>query len=153
MLKAAVGGSDAGLCPVQVIPRAWWRNEAFSQFLADFSEPLVWLADRFVGETHGMRVEVRGVNGSSATAVQAHDSFRVCVGQSCAEFAMHLLQRKIEGRPQLGVQLPEQLALQDSERDVVLQRLLTTPGTFTTKLRLGDMSSSLVASIEPLPAR
>lgn len=66
----AAEGSNNGLGGVQVIPRAWWRSEAFSQFLADFSEPLVWLADRFVGETHGMRVEVRGTQGTTATAVQ-----------------------------------------------------------------------------------
>ena len=66
---------------------------------------------------------------------------------------MHLLQRKIEGRPQLGVQLPEQLAMQDTERPVILARLLSTPGTFTTKLKVGATSSSLLDPLEPLPAR
>lgn len=49
---------------------------------------------------------------------------------------MHLLQQKIDGQPQLGVQLPEQLALADSQRTVLLQRLLSTPGTFTTSMQL-----------------
>jgi hypothetical protein len=26
---------------MQIVPRAWWKNLAFSQFMADFSEPMV----------------------------------------------------------------------------------------------------------------
>jgi hypothetical protein len=66
----------------QVIPRAWWRNEAFSRFLADFSEPLVHFADRFVGETHGMRVDVRDTLGNSASAVQVRGQ-RGCHKKDC----------------------------------------------------------------------
>ena len=40
-----------------------------------------------------MRVDVTGVSGAVATGIQVHESFRTCVGQSCAEFVKHLLQQ------------------------------------------------------------
>ena len=43
---------------VRLIPRSWWKQEKFSQALATFSKPLVAFTDMFVGETHGIRVEV-----------------------------------------------------------------------------------------------
>lgn len=54
----------------RVLPRTWWRDERFSGFLAAFSQPLVALTDRFVGETHGVRVDVTDADGNVATAVQ-----------------------------------------------------------------------------------
>lgn len=113
----------------RVVPRAWWRDERFSRALAAFSQPMVALTDRFVGETHGMRIDVRGDGGETVTAVQAHDSFRVCVGQSCAEFVCHLLQRA-DSEPTCGVFLPEQLLADRDCRQQVLQRMSQTPGTF-----------------------
>lgn len=67
--------------------------------------------------------------------VQGHDSFRVCVGQSCAEFAMQLLRQQLAGDPAApGVRLPEQLALDDALRERLLRRLTSTPGTFTFRV-------------------
>lgn len=54
----------------RVLPRAWWRSQRFSGFLAAFSEPMVALTDRFVGETHGVRVDVTDTEGNVATGVQ-----------------------------------------------------------------------------------
>ena len=59
---------------VGVVPRAWWRNKGFSKFMADFSEPLVWLSDQVlkwtdvnkVGETHAMRIDVTAVDESGS---------------------------------------------------------------------------------------
>jgi hypothetical protein len=121
---------------VDVIPRPWWRLERFSQFLADFSQPLVWLSDKFlelvvgVGETHAMRVDVTFVSGSREEAkgvsiVQAHDSFRTCVGQSCAEFALDILEN-----PRPGVYVPEQLYDEADDRRRVIEKLTSTSGTF-----------------------
>lgn len=68
-------------------------------------------------------------------SVQGHDSFRVCVGQSCAEFAMDLLRQQQAGNAAAaGVWLPEQIALDDSRREALLRRLTTTPGTFTFRV-------------------
>ena len=33
---------------VAIVPRTWWRSEAFSGALAKFSQPLVWVTDRSV---------------------------------------------------------------------------------------------------------
>ena len=45
---------------VAFVPRPWWRNERFSQFLADFSEPLVWLTDElWLKRQDGIAVEIR----------------------------------------------------------------------------------------------
>jgi len=122
---------------VQVIPRQWWQSTAFSQAMANFSEPMVRLTDKFVGETHCMRVDVTDIEGNVCTAVQGHNSFRRVVGQCCAEFAMTLLERHAaapEGsawRP--GVYLPEELLTDEhrEERTVLLARLSAVPGTFT----------------------
>lgn len=113
---------------VNVVPRSWWRSERFSKFLADFSEPLVKVTDALVldGETHGMRIDVTGKeDGDAVSIVQAHESFRQCVGQSCAEFALDLVE---SASP--GVQLPEQRYRDDTARQRIISRLTTTPGTF-----------------------
>jgi saccharopine dehydrogenase-like NADP-dependent oxidoreductase len=111
---------------VSLVPRLWWRSEAFSKFLANFSQPLVKVTDSLIGgETHGMRVDVTGTDGRAVSIVQAHDSFRQCVGQSCAEFALDLL-----SHDHPGVHLPEQLYRDDMARKRILEKLTTTPGTF-----------------------
>ena len=117
---------------VTIIPRKWWRSRAFSKFLADFSQPLVKFSDFVlklsspdkVGETHAMRVDVIGESGNSYSCVQAHESFRRCVGQSCAEFALDLLDH-----PSPGVQMPEQRYKDDISRKRIIERLTTTTGT------------------------
>ena len=118
---------------VTLVPRKLWKSTQFSKFLADFSQPLVKLTDAIlcitspdkVGETHAMRVDVIGESGSAVSCVQAHESFRRCVGQSCAEFALDLLEY-----PQTGVFLPEQRYTQDIPRNRIIKKLTTTPGTF-----------------------
>jgi hypothetical protein len=118
---------------VKLIPRPWWRNETFSKFLADFSEPMVWATDKIlrasdpagVGETHAMRVDVSGRRGPHISIVQAHDSFRQCVGQSCAEFALDCLRY-----PAVGVELPEHRYRDPIARARIIGRLTSTPGTF-----------------------
>lgn len=55
---------------VELIPRPWWRNRAFSNGLAQFSRPLVALTDKFVGETHAMRIDVTNDDGSCVSVVQ-----------------------------------------------------------------------------------
>lgn len=62
--------------------------------LAKFSKPLVAVTDLFVGETHAMRIDVTGEDGRTVSVVQAHESFRRVVGQSCAEFTLALLESK-----------------------------------------------------------
>jgi predicted dinucleotide-binding enzyme len=123
---------------VKVIPRPWWRNHKFSQLLADFSEPLVKATDWFLqvsdptggsGETHAMRVDVTSRNGPrdgpSVTVIQAHDSFRRCVAQSCAEFALDCL-----AHPDPGVWLPETRYQDAAPRARIIGQLTSTPGTF-----------------------
>ena len=83
------------------------------------------LTDRFTGETHAMRVDATAEDGSRVTAVQAHTSFRRCVGQSCAEFALDLLREP----PVPGVYLPEILYAEAPRREAVLGALTSTPGT------------------------
>jgi saccharopine dehydrogenase-like NADP-dependent oxidoreductase len=114
---------------VDVVPRGWWKSRRFSKFLADFSEPLVKLTDAFLQETHGMRVDVMSENGASVSIVQAHESFRQCVGQSCAEFALDLMARP--SREHGGVQLPEQRYRDDTARRRIISRLTSTPGTLS----------------------
>lgn len=141
----ASGGSSAamGTAPdawnvmlgllVDVVPRGLWRSRRFSKFLADFSQPLVKATDYVlklaspdnVGETHAMRVDVTSEDGRSVSVVQAHESFRRCVGQSCAEFALDLLEH-----PEAGVRLTEQRYRDDVERERIIGRLTSTPGTF-----------------------
>jgi hypothetical protein len=120
---------------VNVIPRSWWKSKRFSRFMADFSQPLVYLCDAYylkgmdksfgTGETHAMRVDVTRRDQSGISITQGHQSFRQCVGQSCAEFALDCLQH---GDP--GVYLPEQRYQEDTARRRVIDKLTTTPGTF-----------------------
>jgi predicted dinucleotide-binding enzyme len=124
---------------VKVVPRPWWRNHNFSQLLADFSEPLVKMTDWFLqvsdptpggsGKTHAMRVDVTSRDGPrdgpSVTVIQAHDSFRRCVAQSCAEFALDCL-----AHPDPGVWLPEMRYQDTGPRARIIGQLTTTPGTF-----------------------
>ena len=124
---------------VQAVPRAWWRSRAFSEGLAKFSKPLVTVTDLFVGETHAMRVDVAGRSGARVSAVQAHESFRRCVGQSCAEFVLALLtarkllpsdgDERLSALPRVGVFTPEGLFADAAVRAPMLERLLATPGT------------------------
>lgn len=116
---------------VRLVPRRLWREERFSKFVADFSKPLVsltdaWLRENGTGETHAMRIDVTSADDErSASIVQAHDSFRRCVGQSCAEFALDAL-----SNPKPGVYLPEQFYDRPKDRTRILEKLSTTPGTF-----------------------
>ena len=127
---------------VEWIPRSWWSLERFSKGLADFSFPMVWMSDKWlewtgVGETHAMRVDVTFVpegrrrdnkTPMGVSIVQAHDSFRTCVGQSCAEFALDLLHGQKPPRP--GVYVPEQFYEEDGDRRRILDKLTSTSGTF-----------------------
>ncbi len=120
---------------VSVVPRTWWKNNRFSKFMADFSQPMVWATDKLleqtgVGETHAMRVDVTFVSTprekqTGVSIIQAHDSFRRCVGQSCAEFALDILTH-----PRPGVYVPEQFYEEPKDRSRVIEKLTTTPGTF-----------------------
>ena len=93
-----------------------------------------------VGETHAMRIDATSVDHEMVSIVQAHESFRQCVGQSCAEFALDVLEH-----PNPGVYLPEQRYRQHTDRERIIEKLTTTPGTFayTGPVR--------VSSGEPLP--
>ena len=93
--------------------------------MARFSEPLVKITDAFVGEAHAMRVDVSSESGERAVALQSHESFRRCVGQSCAEFALDMLRAP----PAPGVYLPEALYAETNRREAVLGALTSTPGT------------------------
>ncbi|KAJ1460256.1 Saccharopine dehydrogenase-domain-containing protein [Pelagophyceae sp. CCMP2097] len=135
-----------------VVPRGWWLKKPFYNGLAIFSRPLVAATDAFVGETHAMRIDVSSDCGRRVSAVQAHASFRRCVGQSCAEFTLALLESKGLvtvpdgiGRPaaaqaalfksglhKSGVFLPEALFSGAEARKPMLQRLLGTQGTLNS---------------------
>jgi hypothetical protein len=119
---------------VSIVPRAWWRNYRFSKFMADFSQPLVVFTDQWmkwtdpekIGETHAMRIDVESMDGSMMmSTIQAHDSLRQCVGQSCAEFALDCLDY-----PTPGVFYPEQRYEDDVSRGRIILKLTNTPGTF-----------------------
>jgi hypothetical protein len=125
---------------VKVVPRPFWKYAKFSKFMADFSEPLVLATDTLLqktgyGETHAMRIDVSSASTSwraseqsssrGVSIVQAHDSFRICVGQSCAEFALDALEN-----PKAGVYLPEQFYDDANDRSRVIKKLTNTPGTF-----------------------
>jgi hypothetical protein len=133
---------------VDVVPRSWWRSEAFSLGLAKFSKPLVTVTDRFVGETHALRIDVTAEGGGQGgsprrvSAVQAHESFRRVVGQSCAEFTLGLLESKriletsggddggaVVLPVDSGVFTPEELFSSAEARRPMLDRLLAVPGT------------------------
>ena len=127
---------------VDIAPRAWWRNEQFSQFMADFSQPLVKATDKWlqlsspdgVGETHAMRIDVTAEDSNGdgdlfvSTIVQGHESFRQCVGQSAAEFCIDLLQEQSKNRSG-GVSLVEQRYRDDDARKQMIEKLTSTPGT------------------------
>lgn len=68
-----------------------------------------------------------------------HDSFRRCVGQSCAEFALDAWFQHLgvddNGKPtkrssKTGVYLPEQRYRDVSDRKRIVEKLTSTPGTF-----------------------
>ena len=112
------------------------------------------------GETHAMRIDViteaevsdsaTATTGSSTTThqqmtsiVQCHDSFRICVGQSCAEFALDALLENPSTSTMAatdttasstcttgGVYLPEQRYRNDKDRTRIVSKLTNTPGTF-----------------------
>jgi hypothetical protein len=113
------------------------------------------------GETHAMRIDViteteevsdsaTDTTGSSTTThqkmtsiVQCHDSFRICVGQSCAEFALDALLENPSTSTKTatdtttsstcttgGVYLPEQRYRDDKDRTRIVSKLTNTPGTF-----------------------
>ena len=125
---------------VDIVPRSWWRNEQFSQFMADFSQPLVKATDKWlqftspdgVGETHAMRIDVTATapDGKKlvSTIVQGHESFRQCVGQSAAEYCINLLQSQTQSRDG-GVQLVEQRYSNKEMRKKLIEKMTTTPGT------------------------
>ena len=131
---------------VDIVPRSWWRSEKFSQFMADFSQPLVKATDKWlqlaspdgVGETHAMRIDVTATAPDAndnkdddvfvSTIVQGHESFRQCVGQSCAEFCIDLLQSQAQTR-EGGVSLVEQRYADTDTRKLMVQQMTTTPGT------------------------
>ncbi|OEU10768.1 hypothetical protein FRACYDRAFT_193381 [Fragilariopsis cylindrus CCMP1102] len=143
---------------VDLIPRNWWRSRKFSKFLADFSEPLVLATDFAMrklssssssssgegdcGETHAMRIDVI-TEAEMTSIVQCHDSFRICVGQSCAEFALDALLENPSTSTMAatdttasstcttgGVYLPEQRYRNDKDRSRIVSKLTNTPGTF-----------------------
>ena len=72
-----------------------------------------------------MRVDVTSTDGARVSAVQAHESFRRVVGQSCAEFTLALL----DGAGPPGVYTPEALFADAAARKPLLERLLALEGT------------------------
>ena len=119
---------------VNIVPRSWWRSKRFSKFMADFSQPMVKLSDAYLkaadvsygtGETHAMRIDVTRRDSSGVTITQGHRSFRECVGQYAAEFALDCLQHGEEP----GVFLPEQRYREQNARKRIVDKLTTTPGT------------------------
>lgn len=137
----------------EAVPRELWKSRAFSMGLARFSKPLVSLTDRFVGETHAMRIDVQAEDGSTCTAVQSHESFRRVVGQSCAEFTAHLLSARgllpaQDGAelPASGVFLPESLFESANARAALLERLLAVEGTIEYDFELCEAAA-------PVPTR
>jgi len=126
----------------KAVPRKWWRSRAFSQGLARFSRPLVAITDAFVGETHAMRIDVTAVDGTRVSAVQAHNSFRRIVGQSCAEFAKVMMEDQGERMPASGVYFPEQLFSDPAARNLILERLLSVKGTLNYGFKESGPSAS-----------
>lgn len=67
-------------------------------FLAAFSEPIVAFTDRFVGETHGMRVDVSDIQGNSATAVQVRSTLSLLSAcRTCMMCASHACTSRCTG--------------------------------------------------------
>ena len=113
---------------VSAVPRRWWSDyPRWSNGLATFSRPLVAITDPFVGETHAMRVDVRGESGRAASAVHAHESFRRVVGGCAAEFVLGMMRQAADGVSAGGVCTPEQLPT--GARAELLRRMLALDGT------------------------
>jgi len=136
----------------------------------------------FVGETHAMRVDVTGSSGARVSAVQAHESFRRVVGQSCAEFALSLLAARgllllpadgansddgeedgarWQDLPASGVFTPEELYAEGAARGAILERLLAVPGTINAGyarydaadvMREGELAGDSDVPASPLAA-
>eukprot|EP00798_Chlamydomonas_sp_ICE-L_P013411 gene13411-19262_t len=135
---------------VALVPRKLWLERWFSEGLAWFSLPMVALTDKFVSETHAIRVDVEAEDGRTCVAVQCHQSFRRCVAQSSAEFVLELLERKYgddgaEGGLggagaswQPGVYLPEELADNEATGPRLLKRLSSTEGTVSCGFMVND---------------
>jgi len=124
---------------VKTLPRTLWRNRAFSTGLAKFSQPLVKVTDLFVGETHAIRVDLTSEQGEEVSVLQTHESFRRCVGQSCAEFTLALLRLQASPDPPLGaVFLPEMLFDSAEQRADLVARMTTTPGTTGFSITKGE---------------
>ena len=145
---------------VSIVPRPWWKNHRFSQFMADFSQPLVILTDKYmkwtdpnqIGETHCMRIDVtscvnRGEQQRTMSTIQAHESLRTCVGQSCAEFAFDCLEY-----PQPGVYYPEQRYDDDTSRKRIIDTLTTTDGTFCFMGPIETTPNDATASLKTQPS-
>mmetsp|Transcript_111464 Transcript_111464/g.302569 ORF Transcript_111464/g.302569 Transcript_111464/m.302569 type:complete len:102 (+) Transcript_111464:2-307(+) len=95
---------------------------------------MVAATDPLVGETHAMRVDAVGERGGRVSFIQAHDSFRQCVGQSCAEFVLDMLgHRPAAGEG--GVWLPEALYASAADRRRLLARMTSTEGTLTYRMQ------------------
>jgi saccharopine dehydrogenase-like NADP-dependent oxidoreductase len=124
-----------------------YPSPAFSQGLASFSQPMVKFTDKFVGETHAIRADVLGESGRRVRALQSHASFRVCVGQSCAEFTLALIAlrcgwRSGEAQDELeqpaGVYLPEQLFQDPARRRALLRYECPVKETYDKQERPTD---------------
>lgn len=140
---------------VRSLPRTIWRSQLFCHSLALFSLPLVSITDRYVGETHAMRIDLTGAKGSRIAAVQAHRSFRRIVGQSAAEFALAMIRHPVSHGLEAaaaanpagalaaellpippGVWTPEELARDPNERRSLLARMLRVEGTLNFGVRV-----------------
>ena len=135
---------------VDLVPRPWWRNESFSQFMADFSQPMVKATDKWlqmsspdgVGETHAMRIDITAEKEKDvyvSSIVQGHESFRQCVGQSAAEFCIDLLHEQARDRSG-GVSLVEQRYKDKEYRKQMIEKMTSTPGTI-------DYSGAIVTKL------
>jgi saccharopine dehydrogenase-like NADP-dependent oxidoreductase len=147
---------------VDIVPRSWWRSEKFSQFMADFSQPLVKATDKWlqftspdgVGETHAMRIDVtaRAPDNKNdvlvSTIVQGHESFRQCVAQSSAEYCINLLQSQAQTR-EGGVQLVEQRYCNREMRKQLIEKMTTTPGTIEYSGPIITKKSDTDATVGP----
>lgn len=141
---------------VTLVPRKYWRSEQFSKFMADFSKHMVFATDTLlrlsspdkVGETHAMRVDVTSNKNNKISIVQAHESFRRCVGQSCAEFALDILENR--SGDDSGVFLPEQRYNDFHSRKRIVDRLTNTPGTiaYTGAVKMQENAKMAPTNLE-----
>lgn len=96
----------------------------------------LWVADGGGHEFAGTRIDAVSEGGSRVTVVQGHDSFRRCVAQSSAEFALDIMCGG-GGRP--GIHLPEELYGREgadqgkAARARILEKITRAEGTFTYK--------------------